>query len=852
MQQSNSQFDKLIDSAAQSRYRDRSPVTETAMRRQRLEWLCLLCAASAIGFAFAWWQAVDVSPARRAQPLERQAMPFALGLAVLGAGAALLRRTRRRGDTLEQSEARFRTLIEEAPVAVAILRAGKFIYTNRRYNLLHGYADGEQLGGLPWRAMIAPASLAALAEQEAAINADAARELRFEAYGLGKGAALVPVLKATTRVALIDGPATLIFVQDISAQKRAEAHLLDARDAAEAANRGKAEFLANMSHEIRTPLNAILGLAYLLEQGAPNAEAQAMLFKIRGSGKSLLGIINDILDLSKIDAGQMTLERERFDAQHVLDSVAATMGVAVAAKPIALLVHPLPEGLEALAGDALRLEQILTNLASNAIKFTERGQVALSVAVLARSAGVVLLRFAVDDTGIGIAPALQQAVFAPFTQADSSTTRRYGGSGLGLTICKKLVGLMGGAIGVDSVAGGGSRFWFTLPFDLAAPAPPAPARAALRALIAHDDATALACLAATARSLGWQVGTAAANQGALAQALRDGAAPDLVLLDQDSAALAAALRAAPAHAQCALLVAASTFALPALAAANDAALVDAFLSKPVTASTLAGAAKAARARRGAPPAAPPRAPGSGGALAGIRLLVVDDSEINREVALSILRSEGAHVALAGDGQAAIDYLLAHPRDVDLVLMDVQMPVLDGIAACTYLRTLAQFDDLPIVALTAGAFQSQQDAARAAGMSHFITKPFDITQTIALIRRLHRAPAAGAAIDVAHGIALWDGMALYRQYLGKFAAAYGDAVPALRAALAGPAPHQAAALARTLAGAAASVALPEVARSALAAERALDGAAAPDAAERALDQLAAALALAVAQIAQLAP
>ena len=331
-------------------------------------------------------------------------------------------------DALRLSEARFRTLIEEAPVAIAILRQGRFVYTNRRYNVLHGYTDGDELAGLPWSALISAESLNGLKMQASLINADSPTELRFEALGIGNSGGLIPMFKATTRVALQDGPVTLIFAQDISAQKRAEAFLLEARDAAQAANHSKAEFLANMSHEIRTPLNAILGLAYLLEQSGLGHDASAMLFKIRTSGRSLLGIINDVLDVSKIEAGAMVVEHAWLRLQDVIDSVAATMGVAVGDKPVQLIVRPLPAGLASIKGDALRLEQLLVNLTSNAIKFTMQGHVELSVQPERAVDGARMLRFSVADTGIGIAKNLQEAVsFAvhPGRQFDHAPLRRF-------------------------------------------------------------------------------------------------------------------------------------------------------------------------------------------------------------------------------------------------------------------------------------------------------------------------------------------------------------------------------------------------------------------------------------------
>jgi PAS domain S-box-containing protein len=780
-----------------------------------------------------------------------------------------------RAEVISASEARFRTLIEEAPVAVAMARRGHFIYTNRRYNLLHGYAPEDDLTGLPWRAMIAPGSLRALAEQQACLDVDGAAEQRFEAIGLGKGDTLIPVLKATTRVLLSDGPATLIFVQDITAQKTAESNLLEARDAAQAASRSKAEFLANMSHEIRTPLNAILGMAYLLERANRDALAASMLQKIRMAGRSLLGIINDILDVSKIEAGAMGLERSWFALQDVIDTVAATMGVAAGTKPIALLVQPLPPLAAMVLGDALRLEQLLVNLTSNAIKFTDSGQVALVVEAQALPDGQAELLFSVTDTGIGIAPDQQDSIFAPFTQADSSTTRRYGGSGLGLTICKQIVTLMGGRIGVRSVPGTGSTFWFalTLPVRPAGESSSSPEMVDLAILIAAAPGPGQAVLADTARALGWQVRSVASGTEVLAEVQhpRRGSPVGVVVLDWQLGAdacraAARALRGDAAAQGCALVILINT--CHAAAFENDRArpLADALLTTPVTASTLYNAVIEAKRKRAAGAAMhDPRAPG-GQPLAGLRILVVDDSGINRDVAASILADAGARVELAENGSIAVDWLVAHPYGVDLVLMDVQMPVMDGIQATRALRGMAQFADLPIVALTAGAFSAHQDAARNAGMTDFIAKPFDIPLTIALIQRLAGAgaqdgAAPGAAsladetaearsvLDARLGVRIWGTHDNYQRYLGKFAAAYGDVIAQLQRDLAGADSAAVIALSHKLAGAAANVALPSVS---LLARRLQSAMADPGAAAAVLRELELALGAALAALSRLAP
>ncbi|MFT5960467.1 MAG: PAS domain S-box-containing protein [Burkholderiaceae bacterium] len=458
----------------------------------------------------------------------------------------------RLSNALRDSESRFRTLIEDAPLAIVILRRGVLVYANPRYNILHGYAVTDNLTGLPWRAMIAPESIALLAAQEALIGEDSPTDLMFEAIGLGKDDCQVPVYKTTTRVVLADGPATLIFAQDISAQKDAEAAVLQALGAAETANRSKAEFLANMSHEIRSPLNAILGLVYLLEQSALERDAKAMVAKIRTSGRMLLGIINDVLDVSKIEAGHMLLEHAEFRLSDIIDNLAGSMGIAAGDKHLELLIRPLPVGVTLLTGDALRIEQVLVNLTSNAIKFTSTGQVALQVEVTTRSSEQLTLRFCVRDTGIGIAPELQGDVFSAFTQADSSTTRHFGGTGLGLTICRQLVTLMGGEIGMTSAAGVGSEFWFTVPLKHDDNAPVGERPQAISALIADDSEVALKNFDDLATGLGWNVTTCQSGDAVLAHVLRHTGddLPEVIVLDwkmpgvMDGVATARAIRAA--------------------------------------------------------------------------------------------------------------------------------------------------------------------------------------------------------------------------------------------------------------------------------------------------------------------
>lgn len=761
---------------------------------------------------------------------------------------------RRHAHTLRESEARFRTLIEDAPLAITILRGGHILYCNPRYRILHGFVEADSFVGMPWSDMISADSRAALRTQEALILEDSPLEQMFEAMGLGKDGRLVPVFKTTARVVLADGPATLVFAQDISAQKQAEAALLQARDVAEAANRSKAEFLANMSHEIRSPLNAILGLAYLLEQARLDTDAQDLVRKIRASGRSLLGIINDILDVSKIEAGHMEIEYMPFRMGDVMDNLASAMGIAAGNKNIELIIQPLPLGTSMVKGDALRLEQVLTNLTSNAIKFTHAGRVELRTELLTAHEDTIILRFSVVDTGIGIAPALQNDVFSAFTQADGSTTRRFGGTGLGLTISRQLVGLMGGEIGLNSTLGEGSEFWFTVPVQqIPSTDFSSPDMVRIDALLADDSQIALSAVVEIAQGLGWNVSAVDSGEAALAQvqSRKNGKLPNVVVLDWkmlgiDGLATAQAIRDSVPPDECPIVIMATAYSLTSLASQPGADMVDAILSKPVTTSTLYNAVMNAQRRRAHTVGMPHTLVQTAGHdLAGVRVLVVDDSEINREVAQRILHQQGADVVLAEDGQEALDWLRAHPNDVDIVLMDVQMPVMDGIEATRQLRSLPQFNELPIVALTAGAFKSQQEAAQAVGMTDFISKPFDVPSTVALIQRLRRRKSGGLrlpvpiaiepvsavqaetvplldslVVDVAQGLQIWSNLQVYRDYLRRFSTGYGHAVADMHASLAADDRPAAAALAHKLAGVAANMALPATQRLASEAERVL--------------------------------
>lgn len=631
--------------------------------------------------------------------------------------------------------------------------------------------------------------------------------------------------------------------------KRLNLDLAERASEAQAANKAKSHFLANMSHEIRTPMNAILGLAYLLEQAHLTDDTMELVRKIRVAGRSLLGIINDILDFSKIEAGRLEIEHAPFRLSDVLDNLAAIMSTNAGDKDIEVVINPPPILIDQLYGDALRLEQVLINLTGNAIKFTDEGHVDLSVDKIDEDERQVTLRFAVRDTGIGITAEKQAEIFAPFNQADISTTRRFGGTGLGLTISRWLIEKMGGEMGVISVFGSGSEFWFTLALDKAeGNAISAPQMSRLDVLIADDNPIARNALSNSANALGWNAYAVNSGEAALHHLLTrattsaNSSQRQIILLDwkmpgMDGLSTARAIRESVKKSDDPIIIMVTAYSREQLLALPDSKLADAVLSKPVTTSGLYNAvSQILAARNGGEPAS--TVPASRGKrLAQIRMLVVDDSDINREVAQRIFAAEGALVSLANDGRQALDWLQTHLGQVDVVLMDVQMPIMDGYEATRRIRRDPNLAKLPVIAVTAGAFKSQEEAALDAGMDDFIPKPFDVESAIALILKLterrnaiERANPSGdngapanlpksntPDLNVEQGLALWQDPTVYRQYLRKFAHDYADSVAEMakldRAA--------AAALAHKLKGAAGAVALSKLAELAGEADRVLN-------------------------------
>ena len=574
-------------------------------------------------------------------------------------------------------------------------------------------------------------------------------------------------------------PVLQAIVRDISERIAAEARmqslneqLVQAVERAETANRAKSEFLANMSHEIRTPMNAIMGLARLLEESPLARRERSYVAKIKMSTRSLLGILNDVLDFSKIEAGQMRLEYTSFRIDQVLDSISVLLAPNAASKGLELVYDVAPDVPVQLVGDPMRLEQVLLNLVSNAIKFTEHGEVVLAV----RRGRIVddqniTLKFSVRDTGIGIAAEHHVNMFNAFSQADSSTSRKYGGTGLGLTICKRLVGLMGGTILVRSALGEGAEFVFDATFGIhpgaaAVTLPDLPGLERRSILIVDNNPRVCASVAAQCSWFGWRVETASGGSQAL-ELLRaakgqekrydfmllDAAMPEL---DGISVLTYAQADRGIALPRTALMVGEETRAqLDSMASELK---LDAALSKPFTRDALVAAI--VELHTGRPQLASGQASGLAGRLEGIYVLLVEDNQINQEVANYLLLHAGAAVDIAADGKIAVDMLSDAPTRYDAVLMDIQMPVMNGYEATRAIRGMG-LADLPIIAMTANVMEDDRARAIEAGMNGHISKPIDVDHLVSAllrvtsggdVRELRESPQPRLRADPAAGTA----------------------------------------------------------------------------------------------------
>jgi two-component system sensor histidine kinase/response regulator len=645
-------------------------------------------------------------------------------------------------EQLKASEDRFRLILESTAEGIfGVDTQGRITFINPPACRMLGFT-GDELLGKPCHLTfhhhhsdgsvypVEDCPMYAAYEQGTASRIDNELLWRKDGAGLPVEYGATPMLKDGAVVGAV------ISFSDITLRQQQEKQILAAKEKAEEATLIKSMFLANMSHEIRTPMNAIIGLSHLALKTPLNLKQRDYVSKIHNAGTSLLAVINDILDFSKIEAGKLDVENIDFKLDEVISSVTTLTGQKAHEKGLEFLAHVAAGIPESLRGDPLRLGQILTNLVNNAVKFTERGEIRLNIELVERTGDKVQLKFSVRDTGIGMSGEQAAKLFQPFMQADMSTSRKHGGTGLGLTICLRLVELMGGRIWLESEPGAGCTFYFTVWLgvsEIKGSGKTVPAKLAnLRVLVVDDNPTAREILQEPLSALTSRADAVGSGKEAI-DAIRqhDGSHPyDIVFMDwrmpgMDGLQASRHIKSDETLQHQPAIVLVTAFGREEVREEAERLRLDGFLVKPVTKSMIVDTLVNVFGHEGeglvAAVGGQPTA-----RLRGARILLAEDNDINQQIAVELLEGAGATVTVASNGREAVEILsnAPQPPPFDVVLMDLQMPTMDGYQATARLRSDARFATLPIIAMTAHATIEERQRCLAAGMNDHISKPID--------------------------------------------------------------------------------------------------------------------------------
>ena len=736
-----------------------------------------------------------------------------------------------------QNEQRLFDMLNSAPIAVGIGSNQKIMFSNQTFREMFRI-NTKQIQVIKTAQLFPDTTQLVQATQKLQKEGEVRNtELRMQRLDGSTFFALASAFPTYYK----DNEAVLFWLYDITHLKELTNQLEEAKETAEGANKAKSDFLANMSHEIRTPMNAIIGMSHLALQTDLNLKQRNYIEKVHLSAEALLGIINDILDFSKIEANKLTLENINFNLEDVLENLANITGLKAQEKGLELLFHTAIDVPMALIGDPLRLGQILSNLGNNATKFTEQGEIIVRITSLEEQKEKVKLQFSVHDSGIGMTEDQQYKLFQPFSQADSSTTRRYGGTGLGLTICNKLTSMMGGEIRVESEYGKGSAFIFSAWFGKQESVTEKEIYSShnglkgIRVLLVDDNPSAREILSELVTTFGCDVTSTSNGMNAitiLEQASGEKKPYNFVIMDGEMTDMNRfeAIRRLQSDKNIfnlPLIILVTNHTREKTLHESGGVHFDALLVKPVTASVLYDTLIELSGK-----GIPKKAGISGKRMQyidkttqirGAKVLLVEDNDINQELAMELLTSAGLFVEIANHGKEALDMI--EKNNYDCILMDVQMPIMDGYEATREIRKQEKYRDLPIIAMTANAMASDKEDALNAGMNDHISKPINISEMFTTISRWvtptkpyeqRNASVQKTAfsttdlpsltgIDTKTGLAIAQGnQKLYLRLLKKFYNSQKDFAEQFKSALEDNDPQSATRTAHTLRGVAGNI------------------------------------------------